>query len=400
MFQPVRRDGPGNMQPNLIQSQNDANAKEKLSTYIYEYLSSTGASKTAETFKEEVLNNTPSFANYKPDGKSSFLLDWWTVFWDLYCAAPERRDSADSTTEAKYFHDNFISGFGPCGMNGGPPFGAPGMGMPGPEGMMGVHPGGFPGRFPPGRMPPGAMPPAGFGMFPGDPRMARMPPTSMRMPPGSSFPGAQMRPGVPPAGAPPGALPPGMRYGGFMDGQGFPPGASGMMPNGMPMAMSSPGMPGAVPPDANGPPPFMSMGGMPTSSSAMPFGMGDTSVTMGNGSVVAPPVSEGVPSSNASGITPGIATALNGDELKQSPASTPRAAGVTGGTPAPGPGSAQSGAQPNTPLANVGSVGAPPIGDSSKQFMQDDTEISKIKEGLLDGFDLKQETNPGESFFS
>ncbi|KHJ89535.1 hypothetical protein OESDEN_10637 [Oesophagostomum dentatum] len=227
--------------------------------------------------------------------------------------------------------------------------GAPGMGMPGPEGMMPGHPGapGFPGRFP-GRAgcPPGAMPPAGFGMFPGDPRAMpgqRMPPNAaMRMPPASFAPGG-MRPGAP--GAPP--APQGMRYGAppagaFMDspGQAFPPGA-GMMPNGggvmcsqapVGMSMSSPVMPPAGAADPHG---FM-MGGMPSSSTAMPFGMGDTSVTMGNGMGPAPMGATNPPGPEGGPLT-GL---LNGEELKQSPASTPRG-GVNGGTPAP-PGSAHS----------------------------------------------------------
>jgi len=33
-----------------------------------------------------------------------------SVFWDLYCAAPERRDSFEPTQEAKMFHD-FVSKF-------------------------------------------------------------------------------------------------------------------------------------------------------------------------------------------------------------------------------------------------------------------------------------------------
>lgn len=28
-----------------------------------------------------------------------------SVFWDLYCAAPERRDTCDHSSEAKAFHD-------------------------------------------------------------------------------------------------------------------------------------------------------------------------------------------------------------------------------------------------------------------------------------------------------
>ena len=29
----------------------------------------------------------------------------FSVFWDLYCAAPERRDTCDHSSEAKAFHD-------------------------------------------------------------------------------------------------------------------------------------------------------------------------------------------------------------------------------------------------------------------------------------------------------
>lgn len=28
-----------------------------------------------------------------------------SVFWDLYCAAPERRDTCEHSSEAKAFHD-------------------------------------------------------------------------------------------------------------------------------------------------------------------------------------------------------------------------------------------------------------------------------------------------------
>jgi len=32
----------------------------------------------------------------------------FSVFWDLYCAAPERRDSCEHSSEAKAFHDYVI----------------------------------------------------------------------------------------------------------------------------------------------------------------------------------------------------------------------------------------------------------------------------------------------------
>lgn len=37
-----------------------------------------------------------------------FLIQWWSVFWDLYCAAPERRENCEHSKEAKVFHD-FVS---------------------------------------------------------------------------------------------------------------------------------------------------------------------------------------------------------------------------------------------------------------------------------------------------
>jgi len=36
---------------------------------------------------------------------NSFLVLYFSVFWDLYCAAPERRDTCEHSSEAKAFHD-------------------------------------------------------------------------------------------------------------------------------------------------------------------------------------------------------------------------------------------------------------------------------------------------------
>lgn len=33
-----------------------------------------------------------------------------SVFWDLYCAAPERRETCEHSSEAKAFHD-YVSGW-------------------------------------------------------------------------------------------------------------------------------------------------------------------------------------------------------------------------------------------------------------------------------------------------
>jgi len=34
-----------------------------------------------------------------------------SVFWDLYCAAPERRDTCEHSSEAKAFHDYVSTAF-------------------------------------------------------------------------------------------------------------------------------------------------------------------------------------------------------------------------------------------------------------------------------------------------
>ena len=40
-----------------------------------------------------------------------FLFSWWSVFWDLYSSAPERRNLNPHSDEAKAFHDyNFVNG--------------------------------------------------------------------------------------------------------------------------------------------------------------------------------------------------------------------------------------------------------------------------------------------------
>ncbi|KAK2569771.1 Single-stranded DNA-binding protein 3 [Acropora cervicornis] len=79
----------------------DAQAREKLALYVYEYLLHVGAQKSAQTFLNEIRWEK-NITLGEPPG---FLHSWWCVFWDLYCAAPERRDSCDHSSEAKAFHD-------------------------------------------------------------------------------------------------------------------------------------------------------------------------------------------------------------------------------------------------------------------------------------------------------
>uniref|UniRef100_A0A4W4FHC8 LisH domain-containing protein n=1 Tax=Electrophorus electricus TaxID=8005 RepID=A0A4W4FHC8_ELEEL len=79
----------------------DGQAREKLALYVYEYLLHVGAQKSAQTFLSEIRWEK-NITLGEPPG---FLHSWWCVFWDLYCAAPERRDTCDHSSEAKAFHD-------------------------------------------------------------------------------------------------------------------------------------------------------------------------------------------------------------------------------------------------------------------------------------------------------
>ncbi|XP_052255978.1 single-stranded DNA-binding protein 3-like isoform X4 [Dreissena polymorpha] len=123
----------------------DAQAREKLALYVYEYLLHVGAQKSAQTFLSEIRWEK-NITLGEPPG---FLHSWWCVFWDLYCAAPERRDTCDHSSEAKAFHDYNPSAPSPIGQM--------------PPNQDGMGPGG------PG-MPPGFFPPFMSPRYPGGPR--------------------------------------------------------------------------------------------------------------------------------------------------------------------------------------------------------------------------------------
>lgn len=107
--------------PKGLPIQSDAQAKDKLAHYVYEYLTHLGAKNSAQAFLNEcnwdrkgaVLSEAPGF-----------LLSWWCVFWDLYCAAPERRENFETSQEAKIFHDYSPNPQGPNNqvMMGQPPY--------------------------------------------------------------------------------------------------------------------------------------------------------------------------------------------------------------------------------------------------------------------------------------
>lgn len=109
----------------------DAQARERLALYVYEYLLHVGAQKAAQTFLSEIRWEK----NITLGDPPGFLHSWWCVFWDLYCAAPERRDTCEHSSEAKAFHD-YSAATAPSPIN--------------PMDGMGGAPGMPPNFFPPG----------------------------------------------------------------------------------------------------------------------------------------------------------------------------------------------------------------------------------------------------------
>uniref|UniRef100_A0A0M3HYR5 LisH domain-containing protein n=2 Tax=Ascaris TaxID=6251 RepID=A0A0M3HYR5_ASCLU len=485
MFAQQPKGPPAPRPQQTLTSQSEASAKEKLAGFVYEYLIHNGATKTAESFKGEMLSQNNVAKQVNVGDAPGFLQNWFFLFWDLYSAAPERRDSCEASQEAKAFHEygfmNTSHGVppGPAGapmMNGMhgshlfPSATASPLGMgpgPGPDGMM---PAGY---YPPRSAQPGpsgstsqaspisGVPPSG-SFAPVPPRYAipgarSGPPGPGGIPPGAGFPGGgpphmfagadQMRP-MQPQRLPPNAGPmrmptnfPGMRPNGpmryssqmYMDsptGTPFPPGA--MMPNGgmcssAPSMMSSPGPQGPMPTGPDGQPDprgYMMM----STASAMPYGMhgAEGSITPGAGG-------RGSAGPTVAASEPQMNSLLNGDEMKQSPASTH--GGLNGGTPgtaggpgsqAPvggpgsvagagvgGPGSVHSqsggsgsggggGSQGGGTGTGAANSGGAPAGGGNVGGQEEASEISKIKQSLFD--DLKhfgaKEESAGEGYFS
>uniref|UniRef100_A0A7N8XX27 Single stranded DNA binding protein 2a n=1 Tax=Mastacembelus armatus TaxID=205130 RepID=A0A7N8XX27_9TELE len=192
----------------------------RLALYVYEYLLHVGAQKSAQTFLSEIRWEK-NITLGEPPG---FLHSWWCVFWDLYCAAPERRDTCEHSSEAKAFHD-YSAAAAPSPVLGNLP---PGEGMP-----VGPVPPGFfqpfmSPRYPGGPRPPlrlpnqvgAALTPAGRKqnlacfLFPsGHPNMGgpmqRMTPPRGMVPLGPQNYGGGMRPPLNALGPPGGGGPPG-----------------------------------------------------------------------------------------------------------------------------------------------------------------------------------------------
>ncbi|XP_044575725.1 sequence-specific single-stranded DNA-binding protein isoform X6 [Cotesia typhae] len=226
----------------------DSQAREKLALYVYEYLLHVGAQKAAQTFLSEIRWEK-NITLGEPPG---FLHSWWCVFWDLYCAAPERRDSCEHSSEAKAFHDyGFVnSGYGVNGIahNAGPAPSPLGQ-MPPNDGMPGgpIPPGFFPfmgPRYPSGPRPGVRMPQMGndFNGPPGQPMMPNNMDPNRQGPPGMNPMNPRMNPPRGPAMGPmgPGNYGPGMR--GPPPNSSLGPGGPGG-PGMPPMNMAGPGRP-------------------------------------------------------------------------------------------------------------------------------------------------------------
>uniref|UniRef100_A0A7N6BZM9 Uncharacterized protein n=1 Tax=Anabas testudineus TaxID=64144 RepID=A0A7N6BZM9_ANATE len=162
--------------------------KEENSLYVYEYLLHVGAQKSAQTFLSEIRWEK-NITLGEPPG---FLHSWWCVFWDLYCAAPERRDTCEHSSEAKAFHD-YSAAAAPSPVLGNLP---PGEGMP-----VGPVPPGFfqpfmSPRYPGGPRPPLRLPNQGLGGVPGSQAMltSGMDPTRQQGHPNMGGPMQRMTP--------------------------------------------------------------------------------------------------------------------------------------------------------------------------------------------------------------
>ncbi|XP_072367440.1 single-stranded DNA-binding protein 3a isoform X7 [Scyliorhinus torazame] len=236
----------------------DGQAREKLALYVYEYLLHVGAQKSAQTFLSEIRWEK-NITLGEPPG---FLHSWWCVFWDLYCAAPERRDTCEHSSEAKAFHD-YSAAAAPSpvlgnippndGIPGGPippgffqPFMSPRYaGGPRPPIRMGSQPpGGVPGAQP---LLPNTLDPTRQQGHPGmgGPMQRMNPPPRGMGPMGQQNYGGSMRP-------PPNSIGPGMA------GMNMGPGAGRPWPNpsnanSIQYSSSSPGTYGG-PPGGGGPP--------------------------------------------------------------------------------------------------------------------------------------------------
>ncbi|XP_035752508.1 single-stranded DNA-binding protein 2 [Egretta garzetta] len=254
-------EGRNNNKPNSVLEVQSWTERQKLyglALYVYEYLLHVGAQKSAQTFLSEIRWEK-NITLGEPPG---FLHSWWCVFWDLYCAAPERRETCEHSSEAKAFHD-YSAAAAPSPVLGNIP---PGDGMP-----VGPVPPGFfqpfmSPRYPGGPRPPLRIPNQALGGVPGSQPLlpSGMDPTRQQGHPNMGGPMQRMTP-------PRGMVPLGpQNYGGAMrpplnalGGPGMPgmnmgPGGGRPWPNptnanSIPYSSASPGN-YVGPPGGGGPP--------------------------------------------------------------------------------------------------------------------------------------------------
>ncbi|XP_034870657.1 single-stranded DNA-binding protein 2 isoform X2 [Mirounga leonina] len=207
----------------------DSQAREKLALYVYEYLLHVGAQKSAQTFLSEIRWEK-NITLGEPPG---FLHSWWCVFWDLYCAAPERRETCEHSSEAKAFHDYpfmsprypggprpplripnqalggvpgsqplLPSGMDPTRQQGHPNMGGPMQRMTPPRGMVPLGPQNYGGAMRPPLNALGGPGMPGMNMGPGGGRPWPNPTNANSIPYSSASPGNYV--GPPGGGGPPG----------------------------------------------------------------------------------------------------------------------------------------------------------------------------------------------------
>uniref|UniRef100_A0A0K0EX39 LisH domain-containing protein n=1 Tax=Strongyloides venezuelensis TaxID=75913 RepID=A0A0K0EX39_STRVS len=103
----------------------DLEIKEKLASYVLDYLRTLGCTRAAEAFQSEVINT--DIRKIPEVDTPNVLLGWFSIFYELYCAAPDRRHMYDISADAKAFHDfGFVQNTQlPPGPTMGPPFQQP-----------------------------------------------------------------------------------------------------------------------------------------------------------------------------------------------------------------------------------------------------------------------------------
>ncbi|XP_063138078.1 single-stranded DNA-binding protein 2 isoform X13 [Rattus norvegicus] len=219
--------------------------ERRLALYVYEYLLHVGAQKSAQTFLSEIRWEK-NITLGEPPG---FLHSWWwkvwwlsipgpecfysPVFWDLYCAAPERRETCEHSSEAKAFHDYpfmsprypggprpplripnqalggvpgsqplLPSGMDPTRQQGHPNMGGPMQRMTPPRGMVPLGPQNYGGAMRPPLNALGGPGMPGMNMGPGGGRPWPNPTNANSIPYSSASPGNYV--GPPGGGGPPG----------------------------------------------------------------------------------------------------------------------------------------------------------------------------------------------------